>query len=108
MSKLIGQIKRAASFHLTRSSSSRGSADIQIDVTSPTVGALSRSSFAKRNILLEEKHLKLWDKTEKDIYKQLKNQGFILTPTFDLALLQSTGMNTEFEIIFKTIGWENA
>jgi len=37
----------------------------------------------------------------------MKTQRFILTPAYDLALLQSTGMNIEFEIIFKTIGWEN-
>ena len=81
---------------------------MQIDTPSPAVGAPSRSSSAEKNILLEEKHLKLQDKTEKDIYKQLKNQGFILTPAFDLALLQSTSMNTKFEIIFKIVGWENA
>ena len=38
---------------------------------------------------------------------KLKTRRFILTPTYDPALLQSTGMNTEFEIIFKTVGWEN-
>ena len=81
---------------------------MQIDTPSPAVGAPSGSSSAEKNILLEEKHLKLLDKTEKDIYKQLKNHGFILTPAYDPALLQSTGMNTEFEIIFKTVGWENA
>ena len=81
---------------------------MQIDTPSPIVGAPSETSSAEKNILLEEKHLKLQDKTEKDIYKQLKNQGFILTPAFDLALLQSTSMNTKFEIIFKIVGWENA
>ena len=38
----------------------------------------------------------------------LKNQDFVLTPSYDLALLQSIGMNSEFDLIFKTIGWENA
>ena len=68
----------------------------------------SRSSSAEKNILLEEKHLKLRDKTEKEVYKQLKTRRFILTPAYDPALLQPTCMNTEFEIIFKTVGWENA
>jgi len=38
----------------------------------------------------------------------LKNQDFVLTPSYDLALLQSIGMNSEFDLIFKTVGWENA
>jgi hypothetical protein len=41
---------------------------------------------------------------EKEAYKRLKTRRFILTPAYDLALLQSTGMNTKFEIIFRTIG----
>jgi hypothetical protein len=59
------------------------------------------------NILLDEKHLKFWDKTEKDIYKQLKTRKFILTPAYDPALLQATSMNTEFNTIFKDVGWED-
>jgi hypothetical protein len=37
----------------------------------------------------------------------LKTRRFILTPAYDPALLQATGMNTEFETIFKAVGWEN-
>jgi len=44
---------------------------------------------------------------EKDAFKQLKTRRFILTPTYDLALLHATGMDIEFEIIFRTVGWEN-
>ena len=80
---------------------------MQIDTPSPTARAPFGSSSAEKNILLEEKHLKLRDKTEKNTYKKLKTRRFILTLAYDLALLQSIGMNTEFEIIFKTIGWEN-
>ena len=80
---------------------------MQIDVPPPVVGAPPQSSAAERNILLGEKHLKLRNKTEKDAFKQLKTQRFILTPAYDPALLHSTSMDTEFEIIFKTVGWEN-
>ena len=80
---------------------------MQIDAPSPAAEAPSSSSLAERNILLEEKQLKLWDKTEKDIYKQLKTQRFIYTSVYDQALLQAIGMEAECEIIFKTIGWEN-
>ena len=79
---------------------------MQIDVPSPTVGAPSRSSSVE-NIHLEEKHLKFWNKTEKDTYTKLKTQRFILTPTYDPALLRSASMDTKFEIIFRTIGWDN-
>ena len=107
MSKLVGKIKRTTSFHSTRSSCSRGNADLQIDAPSPATRALSGLSSAEKNILLEEKHLKLRDKIEKDIYKQLKTRMFILTPAYNLALLRATGMNIEFDIIFKAVGWEN-
>jgi hypothetical protein len=43
-----------------------------IDAKSPAVGVSSQSSPAKRNILLQEKQLKLQGETEKNIYKQLK------------------------------------
>ena len=73
---------------------------MQIDVPSPAVGALSGSSSAEKNILLEEKHLKFQNKAEKDAFKQLKTQRFIPTPTYDPTILRSIGMDTEFEIIF--------
>ena len=60
----------------------------------------------ERNVLLQEKQLKLRDGTKKDIYKKLKTRRFVLTPAYDLALLQATGMNTKFELIFKVVGWE--
>jgi len=79
---------------------------MQIDIPSPAVGAPPQSSSAERNILLEEKHLKFQNKTEKEAYKQLKTRRFILTSVYDLALLHTTGMDAKFEIIFKTIRWE--
>ena len=80
---------------------------MQIDVPSPAVGAPTGSSLAKRYILLEEKHLKFWNKMEKEAYKQLKTWRFIHTSVYDPALLHITGMDLEFEIIFRTVGWEN-
>ena len=77
------KLKRTVSFRLTRSSSSRESTDMQFDVPSPTAEASSGSSSAEKNILLEEKHLKFQNKAEKDAFKQLKTQRFILTPAYD-------------------------
>ena len=80
---------------------------MQIDIPSHAVRASSGSSSAEKNILLEETHLKFRNKTKKDTYTKLKTRRFILTPAYDPALLCSTGMDTEFEIIFRTIGWGN-
>ena len=107
MSKFLGKLKRAGSSHSMRSSSSRVSADMQIDVPSLVVGAPPRSSSAKRNILLEEKHLKLRNNREKDALKELKTRRFIHTSTYDPALLQVTGMDVEYDFIFRTVGWES-
>ena len=62
----------------------------------------------EKNVLLQEKQLKLRGYQEKDVYKKLKNRYFVLTPAYDPALLQATGMNSEFDLFFKTIGLENA
>ena len=37
----------------------------------------------------------------------LKNKDFIHTPTLDPILLQETGMDTEFDLIFQMLGWTN-
>ena len=108
MSKLLGKIKRAASFRSTRSSSSRESADKDVNPPSPAVGRSSQAAPVEKNVLLQEKQLKLHGDREKDVYKKLKNKDFVLTPTYDPALLQATHMNSEFDLIFKTVGWENA
>ena len=81
---------------------------MEVDPQSPAVGAPSRSAPVERNILLQEKQLKLLDDREKNIYNKLKDQDFVLTPTFDPPLLQSIGMDSEFELIFQAVGWEDA
>ena len=45
---------------------------MEVDPPSPVAGASSHLAPTERNILLQEKQLKLWDDTEKDIYKKLK------------------------------------
>ena len=80
---------------------------MEVDPPSLAAGVSSRSAPMERNVLLQEKQLKLRDDMAKDIYKKLKTRRFILTPTYDPALLQATGMNTEFELIFKAVGWED-
>ena len=74
---------------------------MEVDPSSPTIGAPSRSAPVERNILLQEKQLKLRGDMEKNIYKELKTQDFILTPAYDLALLQAIGMLAEFKLIFR-------
>ena len=81
---------------------------MEVDPPSPTIGAPSRSAPAEMNVLLQEMQLKLRGDREKNIYKKLKGRDFILTPAYDLALVQATGMIAGFELIFRTIGWEDA
>ena len=89
---------RSGSSHSTRSSSSRTSADMQVDV----LGASSSATI----VLLEEKQLKLRNKQEKDAFKELKTRRFMHVFAYDLALLSATGMDVEFDFIFRTVGWE--
>jgi len=60
---------------------------MEVNPSSPAVGALSRSALVKRNVLLQEKQLKLCGDREKNIYKKLKTRDFVLTPAYDPALL---------------------
>ena len=62
----------------------------------------------ERNVLLQEKHLKLQGDREKNIYKKLKTRDFVLTRAYNPSQLQATGMIVEFKLIFRTIGWEDA
>jgi len=45
---------------------------MEVDPPSPTVGASSQSAPVARNVLLQEKQLKLWGDRKKNIYKKLK------------------------------------
>jgi hypothetical protein len=67
---------------------------MEVDPPSLAVGAPSSSAPMERNVLLQEKHFKLRDDTEKDIYKKLKTRRFVLTTAYAPALLQAIGMNT--------------
>ena len=40
-------------------------------------------------------------------YKELRTRFFEHTPVFDEELLQSTGMDTELDLVFRALGWEN-
>lgn len=81
---------------------------MDVDPPSPAAEQLSRAAPAEKNVLLQDKQLKLRGDWEKEIYKKLKDRDFVLTPAYDPALLQATGMNSKFDLIFKTIGLENA
>jgi hypothetical protein len=68
MSKFIRKVKHAVSFRSTRSSLSRAGSNIEVDPPSPAAsGSSSRSTLAERNVLLQDKQLKLRDDREKEI-----------------------------------------
>jgi hypothetical protein len=58
--------------------------------------------------LLRDNQIKFEDDREKEIYKKLKDRKFTHTPAFDLDLLQSIGMDSELDLIFRNVGWEDA
>ena len=43
-----------------------------------------------------------------EILNVVKTKEFTHTPIFDNALLHETRMDSEFELIFRMIGWEDA
>jgi len=45
---------------------------------------------------------------EKGKFTALKNKDFTLTPVIDPSLLESTGMDVEFNLIFSSLGWGDA
>lgn len=109
MSNFIGTIKRAVSFRSSRShSSSRARFDMEVDPPFLAIGSSSRTAQEESFTLLRDKDIKLQDNREKGIFWALKERTFAHTPVLDSALLQSTGMDSEFDLTFKNIGWENA
>jgi hypothetical protein len=77
---------------------------MEVDPSSPTVGSSSRSTLEKTFTLLRDKQIKLQDDREKKIYRELKDREFTHTHAFNLALLQTIGMDFEFELVFKNVG----
>jgi len=78
---------------------------MSVDPTPPQ--ASSSSSNQQVKVLLKIGDLGLKTRREKEVYQQLKNKDFIHTPTLDPILLQETGMDTEFDLIFLMVGWIN-
>lgn len=90
------------------SSSSRAGSDMKVDV--PSVGAGAPPQQAPSNeepiFLMEESQLRWKSRQGKDNFKTLKPHKFALTNVYDPCLLQATGMDTVFDLIFQVVGWE--
>jgi hypothetical protein len=112
MSKFMSKAKSVLGsvfFRWTSSrTSSRAGFDMEVDPLTFTIGSSSRQRWEVLYTLLRDNHIKFEDDREKKIYKQLKDREFTLTPVIDPDLRQSVGMDSEFELIFRNIGWENA
>jgi hypothetical protein len=81
---------------------------MEVDPPTFAVGSSSRQHHEVLYTLLRDNHIKFKDDREKKICKQLKDREFTLTLVIDPDLLQLVGMDSEFELIFHNIGWENA
>jgi len=91
----------------TRSSSRHSSHPSEMSVDPTPTQAPSSSYDQQVKVLLKIGDLGLKTRREKEVYQQLKNKDFIHTPTLDPILLQETGMDTEFNLIFQMLGWTN-
>jgi len=91
----------------TRSSSRHSSHPSEMSIDPTRTQAPSSSSNQQVKVLLKIGDLGLKTRREKEVYQQLKNKDFIHTPILDPILLQETGMDTEFDLIFQMIGWIN-
>jgi hypothetical protein len=117
MSNFISKAKSvigSLSFSSTRSrtsswaGSSYAGSEMDVDPPSPTIRSSSRQAQEVIFTLLRDNQIKFEDDREKEIYKKLKDRKFTHTPAFDLDLLQSIGMDSELDIIFRNVGWEDA
>jgi hypothetical protein len=79
-----------------------------IDPPSPIVQGSSLRQQAKVYTLLRDNQIKFQDDQEKEVYKLVKDKKFTSTPVMDLDLLQTIGMDSEFQLIFRNIIWEDA
>ena len=75
MSKLLGKIKRVASFRSTRSSSSRASANMDVNPPSPAVGQSSRAAYREERSTSRKAVEAPWGPREGRIQK-VEEQGF--------------------------------
>jgi len=78
---------------------------MSVDPTPPQ--APSSSSGTRVKVLLKTGDLGLKTHREKEVFQQLKNKDFIHTPTLDPIVLQETGMDIKFDLIFQMVGWTN-
>jgi hypothetical protein len=68
----------------------------------------SSSQWEERYTLMNISQIILPTRPQTEMLNVIKNKGFAHTPTFDDALLLETEMDSEFELIFRNVGWEDA
>jgi hypothetical protein len=107
----LRSIGRTLSFHSTRSHSSsqepsRAGSGIDIDPPSPSEHHTRSSSSQQeeRYELTNLNQILLPLRPQLEILNVLKTKEFTHTPIFDSTLLHETGMDSEFELIFRMIG----
>ena len=78
---------------------------MQVDV--PSTEARMPPEQATTNVLMEEADLRWQSRQERDNYRKLKPHKLSLTNVYDPRLLQATGMDAEFDLIFHVVSWED-
>jgi hypothetical protein len=105
MSKFVSKVKSAVSFRSSRShSSSCAGSNMEVDPLCPAIESSSCSALEETFTLLRDKQIKLQYDHDKKIFQELKDREFTHTPAFNPALLQTIGMDSKFEFVFKNVG----
>ena len=68
----------------------------------------SSSQREERYELTDLNQISLPLRPQVEILNVVKTKEFTHTSIFDIALPHETGMDSEFELIFRMIGWEDA
>ena len=85
----------------TGSQSNHGSDAMSVDQAS------QESGEATIRVLTSDEQIMLVDDRERQAFQILKDQTFHHTHAYNHDFLNRIGMITEFQVIFRAIGWEN-
>jgi len=82
---------------------------MDIDLPSPSEHHTpsSSSQWKERYELTSLNQILLPLRPQVEILNVIKTKEFTHTPIFDSTLLHETGMDSEFKLIFRMIGWED-
>jgi hypothetical protein len=80
---------------------------MEVDPPSPVARRPSLRQHSESYTLVRKSQIKLQVDWEKAIFEALKDKEFTATPLINANLLEKIGMDSEFDLIFCNVGWED-